>query len=164
VSGNHSRAVRSTSPLRVAVRLISDNLGNYYGATWIGGINGGGTVYQLSPSNGGWTLTVIYSLTGGGFGPYGNLARDAAGNLYGITNAEGAYGFGSIFKLTPSGGGWIYNSLHDFTGGSDGGYPYGNITFGQNGNFYGTASIGGAHNYGVIWEITVELEERSPNR
>jgi uncharacterized repeat protein (TIGR03803 family) len=49
---------------------------------------------------------------------------DAAGNLYGTTLADGANGYGAVFKLTPSNGSWTYTSLHDFTNGSDGGYPY----------------------------------------
>jgi hypothetical protein len=27
---------------------------------------------------------------------------------------------GSVFELSPSGGGWSYTDLHDFTGGNDG--------------------------------------------
>jgi hypothetical protein len=38
-----------------------------------------------------------------------------------------ADGCGTIFKLTPSSSGWIYTSLHDFTGGSDGGWPHSNV-------------------------------------
>ena len=60
---------------------------------------------------------------------------------------------GNVFKLTPSGGGWTYSSLHDFTGGSDGAYPYSNVTFDAAGNLYGTAS-GGGRGVGVVWEIT----------
>jgi uncharacterized repeat protein (TIGR03803 family) len=85
---------------------------------------------------------------------------DAAGNLYGTTtNGDGAYGYGSVFKLTPSSGGWTYTSLHDFTGGSDGGFPASNVVFDRNGNLYGTASSGGLSGCGplgcgLVWEIT----------
>lgn len=60
-----------------------------------------------------------------------------------------------MFKLTPSNGGWIYTDLHDFTGGSDGGLPRSSVVLDANGNLYGTASIGGANGYGVVWEITL---------
>jgi hypothetical protein len=50
---------------------------------------------------------------------------------------------GTVFKLTPSNGSWIYTSLHDFSGGSDGGNPVGNLAFDAQGNLYGTASKGG---------------------
>ena len=100
-----------------------DNAGNLVGATSGGGPNGGGTVYQLIPSGGSWTFGVVYGFTGTGHlpGPYDSLMMDAAGNLYGTTTKDGAHGAGSVFKLTPSGGGWTETDLYDFTGGSDGG-------------------------------------------
>ena len=55
-------------------------------------------------------------------------------------------------------GGWSYTSLHDFTGGSDGGDPRGGIISGGNGNLYGTTSLGGAYGYGVVWEIAPSLK------
>lgn len=79
---------------------------------------------------------------------------DAAGNLYGTTYQDGPYGQGSVFELTDSYGGWTYTTLHDFTGGSDGGSPASNVTFDANGNLYGTASGGGWSGQGVVWEIT----------
>jgi len=133
--------------------LIRDSSGNLYGTTLSAGANGGGTVYELSPSNGGWTYTTLYSLSGGG-GSYAVLTMDGSGDLYGTTILDGAYGQGNVFKLTPSNGGWVYTSLHDFTGGSDGGAPFGQVTLDASGNLYGTASGGGANNKGVVWEIT----------
>ena len=57
-------------------------------------------------------------------------------------------------KLTPAVGAWTYTDLYDFTGGSDGGYPVGDVTLDANGNLFGTASAGGSNDYGVVWEIT----------
>jgi uncharacterized repeat protein (TIGR03803 family) len=80
---------------------------------------------------------------------------DNAGNLYGTTAADGAYGKGSVFKLTRnSDSGWTYTSLHDFTGGSDGANPYSSLVFDNNGNLYGTASAGGPYHLGLVFEIT----------
>ena len=80
---------------------------------------------------------------------------DNAGNLYGTTWGDGAYNHGSVFKLTPQNGSWVYTSLHDFTGGSDGSAPSSNVILdSSNGNLYGTTTAGGAYNYGVVWEIT----------
>jgi uncharacterized repeat protein (TIGR03803 family) len=136
--------------------LVRDAAGNLYGATSQLGSAGGGTVFELTPSNGGWTFHLLYSLSGSGSspGPLRNLSLDAAGDVYGTTYAGGAYGYGSIFKLTPGNGTWTYTSLHDFTNGNDGAYPYSNVVFDANGNLYGTASQGGANNFGVVWEIT----------
>jgi uncharacterized repeat protein (TIGR03803 family) len=162
--------------------LISDSSGNLYGTTSWSGPNGGGTVFELSPSNGTWAFTTLYgfvcnncfehdavvadspaigrSAKGIGidrfapsFGPQANLVMDAAGNLYGNTLEIG--GGGNVFKLTPSNGGWIYTDLHDFTCGSgnDGCASGGTPVLDANGNLYGTAG-GGAYGDGVIWEIT----------
>ena len=148
--------------------LIFDSDGNLYGGTLLGGSHDYGTIYELSPSNGGWTLTTLYNFTQGnsntGGGPWSSLIMDAAGDLYGTTYSGGIYGYGSVFKLTHSSGGWTYTSLHDFcTGGypcADGAYPYSNVVFDKKGNLYGTASKGGAcpsgdqDSCGVVWMIT----------
>jgi uncharacterized repeat protein (TIGR03803 family) len=135
-----------------------DAEGNLYGATTSGGSGNGGTVFELSPSGGNWNYKLLYSFTGPNngrlvVGPVGNLVLDSAGNLYGTTISDGASGHGAVFKLTSSNGSWTYTSLHDFTGGSDGAYPYSNLVFDADGGIYGTASAGGAFNAGVIFEI-----------
>ena len=79
---------------------------------------------------------------------------DNAGNLYGTTSGDSAHPWGSVFKLTRSGGGWTYSSIHNFTGGSDGAYPFGHLALDRAGNLYGTASAGGVSGYGVVFEIT----------
>ena len=138
--------------------MILDGLGNLYGGTSYGGSNYGGTAFELIPEpNGSWTYGVLYNFVFSGNttpGPLCGLTRDTAGSLYGTTFGDGAYGFGSVFKLTPSDDGWVYTDLHDFTGGNDGRYPAGSVVFDQAGNFYGTTTGGGAYGYGVIWEIT----------
>jgi len=134
--------------------LIMDAAGNLYGTTSVGGPGVGGTVWELSPSNGSWIYGVIYSFPGSNFGPFGPVLMDAAGNLYGTTLAGGAYQEGSVFKLTNTDGAWTYTTLHDFSNGSDGRSPYGHLILDSNGNLYGTAGWGGSTNNGVIWEIT----------
>jgi len=107
--------------------LIFDSSGNLYGTT-AGGSTDGGTVFELARlPNGGWTHIVLYRFHQSQYvgGPIATLAMDVFGNLYGTTLYDGAHNFGSVFKLTPSEGGWNYTDLHDFTGGSDGGYGIG---------------------------------------
>jgi len=133
--------------------LILDAAGNLYGGTFDGGDNGGGTVYELLPSGGSWTLSVLYGFSGGFGGPYNKLTFDTDGNLYGATNGEGANGFGLVFKLTPRNGHWKFSDLYDFTGGSDGGFPYGSLAVDVRGNIFGTTNIGGSVNQGVVFEI-----------
>ncbi|MGB8768408.1 MAG: choice-of-anchor tandem repeat GloVer-containing protein, partial [Candidatus Korobacteraceae bacterium] len=124
---------------------------------------GGGNAFELSA--GSWSFSTVYCFVGiEGGGPYlSTMVFDQAGNLYGTTYYDGANGAnssGTVFKLTPSNGIWTYTSLHDFTGGTDGGYPVGNLVFDANGNLYGTASRGGdmsncgGHGCGVVFKIS----------
>ena len=125
-----------------------DAQGNVYGATIPGG-----TAFELQPANGSWSFNLLHTFTGYA-GPSDSLTMDAAGNLYGTSEADGLYQEGTVFKLTPSDGGWTYTDLHDFTGGSDGAFPVGSVTLDSQGNLYGTTNIGGTANAGVVWEIT----------
>ena len=139
--------------------LIMDSAGNLFGTTLYGGtFLAGGVVYELSPAGGGWSYQTIYNFLNGDGGPEDKLTMDAAGNLYGTAFSAGAFGWGSVFKLTPSAGGWTYTSLHDFCADdfpcTDGARPVSTVTITPNGNLYGTTSTGGANGQGVIWEIT----------
>jgi hypothetical protein len=140
-----------------------DGSGNLYGTTESAGTGFGGTVFELSPSGGGWSFSVLYSFTGpDSGGPQGNLVMDTAGNLYGTTYADGAYGYGSVWKLTRTQTGWDYTDLHDFTGGSDGANPVAGPAIDANGVLYGTTSLGGTtageacqfQGCGVVWSIS----------
>ena len=138
---------------------ILDLAGNLYATASLGGPRGGGTAFELTHS-GNWALSLMHSFTGGqgNQGPQAGLIMDAAGNLYGTTNQQGAYGYGSVFKLSPSNGGWTYTSLHDFCIGgttcTDGANPTGILAMDAQGNLYGTTTQGGVNNAGVVFEIT----------
>ncbi len=137
--------------------LIFDRSGNLYGAT----VLGAGVAVELSLSGSTWTLNRYYDFTGNNgstCGPLESLIIDKAGNLYGTTYCDGANGLGSVFKLTPSSGGWTYTDLHDFSG-SDGANPIGGLVIDRSGKLYGTASKGGSGTActggcGVVFEIT----------
>ena len=137
--------------------LIFDQSGDLYGAATEGGqgVNVGGTIFKLTPSQSGWTFTVLYSLPGSGIsGTFRNIIMDASGSLYATTHCDGANNAGTVYKLTHSGGTWTYNSLYVFTGGSDGLYSFSNLVFDTNGNLYGTTNQGGANGSGVVFKIT----------
>jgi uncharacterized repeat protein (TIGR03803 family) len=131
--------------------LVFDKVGNLYGAAESYGANGGGTVYELSPSGSNWSFSLLAGLPGTG-GPVVSLTLDGARTIYG-TSFFGTTGYGAVFRVRQSNGSWGYKDLHDFTGGSDGGYPGGGITLDASGNLYGTAVLGGLNNDGVIYEI-----------
>jgi uncharacterized repeat protein (TIGR03803 family) len=140
--------------------LTLDAAGNLYGTTTYGGVNGFGTVYELTPSaGGGWTEKVLhnFSETGvDGIAPESGVILDASGNLYGTTSGGSPYGCGTVFKLKPTPhGGWIEEILYSFTGCTlDGAGPQGSLIFDAVGNLYGTTSLCGAHNYGSVFELT----------
>ncbi len=145
---------------RPSAGLVPDTSGNLYGATYSGGPDGGGTVFELSPMGMDWTFQLLNSFDFPA-NPFGNLTMDAAGNLYGTTISGGIFRHGNVFKLTRSGDSWSYTSLYDFTAGSDGAEPHGNVALDAAGNLYGTTSSGGStageclitHGCGVVWEI-----------
>ena len=130
--------------------LIFDQAGNLYGTT----TGYAGNVFEMKYSGGAWNLGVLYRFVNGQYGPVTSLTMDRPGNLYGTTETDGLYGNGNVFKLTLSNGAWTYSSLHDFTGGSDGGVPVSEVTIDPCGNLYGSASSGGAYGKGVVWKIT----------
>jgi uncharacterized repeat protein (TIGR03803 family) len=135
--------------------LIFDKSGNLYGAATEGGTGGGGTVFELMPSSGGWTFNVIYGVAGWGIsGTFRNVIMDASGNIYATTHCDGANNSGTVYELTNSGGTWTYNSLYVFTGGSDGQFSFSNLVFDKYGNLYGTTNQGGGNGSGDIFKIT----------
>jgi uncharacterized repeat protein (TIGR03803 family) len=81
--------------------------------------------------------------------PRGNVVFDSSGNMYGNSAGFCAFGLycGQIWELTPTGDGqWQKIGLHDFgsvDGGVDGSNPIDGLTYGANGNLYGTAAYGG---------------------
>jgi len=80
--------------------LIVDTTGNLYGTTSGGGPLGAGTVFELSPSNGGpWILTVLYRFPRGN-NSFAGVTSDSVGNLYGTTNQGGTHKLGSVFQIS----------------------------------------------------------------
>jgi len=153
--------------------LIFDAAGNLYGTTSAGGKHDGGTVFELTLNpDGSWSEKVLYRFCSsptcrGGINPTASLIFDNAGNLYGTASSGGAYGNGTVFKLTPSADGrWTEKVLHTFTGGKDGGSPVAGLIFDQAGNLYGTTTGGGTTGCwydwtcGVIFELTPQANGR----
>ncbi len=133
--------------------LLRDAQGNLYISDAIGGNFGNGAVYKLSPA--GIMPSTLYSFTGGADGKYPNsgLIADNAGNLYGTTGMGGAFGQGVVFKITPTG---IETVLYSFTGGSDGGEPWGRLLPDSQGNLYGTTYADGGLqlSFGVVFKLS----------
>ena len=88
------------------------------------------------------TLSTLYSFKGGKEGqlPGPGVIRDEAGNLYSTTGYGGAFGWGTVFKLSPSGKETV---LYSFTGKRDGALPDSRLLRDKAGNFFGAAAGGG---------------------
>lgn len=142
--------------------LMMDAAGNLYGLTDEGGLHGFGIAYELSPSQGGWTETVLYNFSSGGYGNFGSysLVQDATGNLYGTIFSGGTYGAGLVFELSPNAGGeWTETVLHNFGNGSDGQYPEAGVIMDAAGNLYGVTYQGGTYcsalsGCGTVYEVS----------
>lgn len=144
-------AVNPSDPSVFFGGVIVDNAGNVYGMSVAGGTNNCGVVYKLSPSGGSYTLSEPYSFQCGNDGAdsLGTLGMDAAGNLYGMATYGGQFGYGTVFKLVHSAGGYTFQLLYSFTGGADGAMPVSNVVLDSAGNVYGASGEGGG-----IFQIT----------
>ena len=130
--------------------LVLDRTGNLYGTTSRGGSSNAGTVFKVSRSG---SEIVLYSFTGGADGnqPVAGLIFDRLGNLYGTTPGGGAFGVGTVFKLSPSG---TETVLYSFTGGADGNEPFSGLVIDGQGILYGTTVGGGAFGVGTVYRVT----------
>lgn len=78
------------------------------------------------------------------------MAQGKDGYIYGATTSGGLYGYGTIFKIAPTGG--VLVTLHSFHN-IDGMGPQGGVSLGLDGNLYGTTYEGGT-GHGTIFKIT----------
>jgi len=147
--------------------VIADGLGNLYGTTTVGGANGAGTVFELTPTSRGqtpqWSERVLWSFGGAdddGISPRAGLFADRLGNLYGTTNGGGANGnYGTVFELMRPARGqdqWSERVLWSFGANDDDGVSpwYGSLIEDGRGNFYGTTEAGGSNGGGTVFELT----------
>lgn len=148
--------------------------GNFYGTTTLGGANGQGTVFQLTPDG---QLTRLYSFCApmqclDGSQP-NSLVQGKDGDFYGTTSGGGVLGTincdgdgcGTVFKITPAG---ALTTLHTFCAQgpgeglcADGATPLAGLVQATDGNFYGVTSLpavcetpGSCNNGGTIFQIT----------
>ena len=130
-----------------------------YGTTFFGGANNDGMVFSIAlPSE---AETVLYTFDGGpnGSHPNSRLLNDA-GTLYGMASGGGISGCmyyysydgcGTVYKLVSGG----VQTLYSFTGGVDGGNPFGSGGLVKKGaGLYATTYGGGADGFGTVFKFT----------
>jgi uncharacterized repeat protein (TIGR03803 family) len=153
--------------------LIQGRDGNFYGTTASGGANycdlipgtgnNCGTVVKITPAG---VETVLYSFGASpsdGTEPIAPLMQASDGNLYGTTVSGGAYGLGTVFKVTVDG---VETVLYSFganpVNGSppQGSVPQGPLIQATDGNLYGTTVQGGrpgcGNGCGTVFSITLD--------
>ena len=142
--------------------LIQGGDGNLYGAADYGGSqNSGsvfsstfGTIYQVT-TNGNVTILHSFNKTDGAY-PFAKLTQATDGGFYGTTLQGGAYTnasgvrLGTIFRVTTNG---EFTLMLSFNG-TNGAFPASELLEGPTGDFYGTASRGGAADQGVVFKMT----------
>jgi uncharacterized repeat protein (TIGR03803 family) len=108
---------------------------------------------DTSLTNGVAREQVLYNFKGrnDASSPKGDLISDASGALYG-TAAGGSTLSGTVYKLTPSGSGFIESVLYTFASGNDGSDPTGLIAD-TSGALYGTTFSGGTFGRGIVYKL-----------
>jgi uncharacterized repeat protein (TIGR03803 family) len=115
-----------------------------YGTAYGGGNAGKGTVFAINIDGSSFTTLHSFSAASGtsnsdGANPTGLIL--SGNTIYGTGQAAGTNGYGTVFALNTNG--TDFTTLHNFTGGSDGAAPLGDIISSGN-TLYGTASTGGS--------------------
>ncbi|MGD0813162.1 MAG: choice-of-anchor tandem repeat GloVer-containing protein [Verrucomicrobiota bacterium] len=130
--------------------LVQAANGILYGTTFGGGANGDGTIFQLT-TNGALASLASFNYTNGGSLPYDGLVQTPDGNFLGTTYEGGAYGYGTVFQVSPEG---EVATIYAFTGGNDGGHPVDAMIEGSDGNYYGTTAFRGAYDDGTVFRLS----------
>jgi uncharacterized repeat protein (TIGR03803 family) len=136
--------------------------GILYGTTSAGGDSkcqiqgsvGCGIVFSVTTSG---VEKVLHRFAGkrDGASPVGSLI-DVNGALYGTTAFGGAYGGGSVFKMSAG----ALQTLYSFKGYPDGAVPYAGV-IDHDGTLYGTTALGGAYDdSGTVYSLSSAGTER----
>lgn len=124
--------------------------GNLYGTTE-SGVQGSGNIYRLYPKmDGTYAFVNLHEFNGASDGrnPFGAIATDPSGNLYGITGTGGKYGGGTAWELVRPGNlanQWTFQVIWNFSPNAINGLVYyGGSLYGAGNNFlFQLSPVGG---------------------
>ena len=165
--GSGYRVVRSFSTVATDGKnpwasLIEGSDGALYGTTYGGGSGSAGTVFRLNKDGSGYAILRDFTFDaygGQGHNPEGALVEGRDGALYGTTLAGGTNYDGTVFSLSKNG--TAFRVLRHFAG-ADGWSPYAGLLVGADGALYGTASGGGGSQRGVVFRLSAEGFQGTP--
>jgi uncharacterized repeat protein (TIGR03803 family) len=133
------------------VGLVQATDGNFYGTTTMGGANGAGTIFKITPAG---VETVLWSFTFSttdGSYPYAGLTEGSDGNLYGVAGSGGASGSGVFYRITLSGTETVLWSFGTTPAAAS---PNSGLIQASDGTFYGTTAGGGTYGVGTVYSMT----------
>ena len=133
--------------------LVLAGYGKMYGMTSDGGTNSAGVMFEYDPATSAFTKKLDFNYTTTGGNPYGSLVLAGNGKLYGLTAYGGVNDKGVIFEYDPATN--IYSKKIDFSSGSGGYQPEGDLMQATNGKLYGMTRLGGTSDLGVIFEYDI---------
>jgi len=116
--------------------------GNLYG---VSANHAGSTFYRITPAG---AFTVLRTLPSESYAPL-TLASD--GKLYGVTDVAGTFNEGTAFSYAIASD--VFTTIYNFDS-PTGNAPVGGLLQARDGNFYGTASLGGTRGGGVVYRLT----------
>lgn len=132
-----------------------------YGVASQGGTGGAGTIFKINEDGSGFTN--LHSFAAGALNgsssftnsdgqlPQSELAL-AGDTLYGVTEYGGKFGAGTLFRINTNGS--AFTVLKQFpTSGPDGSYPRGGVVVVNSNTIYGTTSLNGSGNGGVLYSV-----------
>ena len=131
--------------------LTQGSDGNFYGTTVVGGDHFLGTVFVVDAAG---NLTTLHSFSGfpsDGANPIAALVEGTDGNFYGTTPSGGEHFQGIVYRISQGSGHAVLHSFNGYPG--EGGVPFAALAQGNDGDFYGTTVVGGAHFKGTVFKI-----------
>ena len=142
----------------IHANLIADANGDLFGTTAGGGANSERRFVEIArgpaPADGMLGAELVRFNGTNGADPIASLIADANGDLFGTTEGGGANGFGAVFEIAKTAGGYasMPTTLVSFNV-TNGAGPSGSLIADANGDLFGTTGGGRANGAGTVFEI-----------